>query len=329
MKCTGCGWLFSPTNTRSSCPRCGKPISEQQSGMIGHLPTAAIQPQAFVPQQYTANNTAEVGPGVQQQDWNMPWNTAQTQFSWQSSPIPLSAAATPASTQTTDDHLGEPFFQAPTATPDQFAHFQEATSSPAFPQIPQTPQQVEISGKPPIPFGFTVASLCVITGGLILVLVYFLSLGAIAADNAALQSAANRPKKVPTVVSLPSPTAIPVTSTPYPAQQYVNNVVMASNVATTTAQPTMLSNTFKLRQKMYVTFEVRTRSAGGICLVWYINNKILTSFAFPIASSTSAYSFASSATVGTGYVEIYWSSTASCSDPNKQLAQKAQFTVTA
>jgi hypothetical protein len=298
MRCASCGFPLSPNG--SSCRGCGKPVQGQQSGGIGHIPTAELQQQAFTAQQYAS--------------------------------MPVTQ-----SSKTQGGQSAEPFFQAPPTTTPEPLHYQEV-ASPGFSPIPPTTpgqlpfQRTSDTKKMPIPFGFTVASLCVITGGLILVFVYFLSLGVLATDNAALQSAAAHPKKAPTLITSPSPTTIPLTSTPtYPGQQYVDNVAMASAVVTSTAAPITVSNTFKLKKVMYVTFEVHTinHSTGGICLLWYINSKMFTTFAFPVSSSTSAYSYASSTTVGAGYVEIYWSSIASCTDPNKQLAQRTQFTVTA
>lgn len=339
MRCASCGFPLSPT--ASSCPRCKRPVQGQHSSGFGHAPIAEAQQQTLTAQQYNSNNVSEVGPGLQSQAWNTPWQAAPAAFSPSPSYLPTPSASVPVAqpTNITGEQLGEQFFQAPpTFTPDPFVRVQEAAPAPVFPQFPQAAQgQSPLQNgsnnkKAPIPFGFTVASLCVITGGLILVFVYFLSLGVLSTDNAALQSAAAHPKKAPTTVVSPSPTTIAATSTPtYPGQQYVDNVAMASAVVTTTAAPVTVSNTFKVKQKMYVTFEVHTvnHSTGGICLLWYLNNKEFTSFAFPVSSSTSAYSYAFANSVGTGNVEIYWSSAASCLDPNKQLAQKAQFTVTA
>ena len=71
---------------------------------------------------------------------------------------------------------------------------------------------------------------------------------------------------------------------------HVRRCDLPSAVATATAAPITVSNTFKVKHVMYVTFEVHTinHSTGGICLLWYINTKMFTSFAFPVSSSTSA-----------------------------------------
>ncbi len=340
MRCASCGFPLAPNG--SICRSCGKPAQGQQNGGINHVPIAELQQQAFAAQQYRGTNTLANGGVEPQQDWNTPWGATQAAFSQPPAFMPTPSSSMPAAppVQMPGSPSAEPFFQAPpTTTPDPLLHYQEA-ALPGFSPILPPPvatgrlpfQQATDAQKMLIPFGFTVASLCVITGGLILVFVYFLSLGVLATDNAALQSAAAHPKKVPTVITLLSPTAITLTSTPTnPGQQYVDNVAMASAVATTTAAPIIVSNTFKVKHVMYVTFEVHTinHSTGGICLLWYINTKMFTTFAFPVSSSTSAYSYASSTTVGAGYVEIYWSSIASCTDPNKLLAQRTQFTVTA
>ena len=103
---------------------------------------------------------------------------------------------------------------------------------------------------------------------------------------------------------------------------------MASLVNTTTAQPLQLTTTFKVNQKIYVSFNIHPDSKNGaVCLIWYLNNKKVTQFPFSVtASARAGYSYAIYGGTGPAYVEIYWASTTTCSD--KILAQRVDFTVT-
>jgi hypothetical protein len=181
--------------------------------------------------------------------------------------------------------------------------------------------------------GFIVAALCVISGGLILAFVYFLAMGlpatpttgayppTPAATRNMLAASPTTPTLSPT--SVPSPPAVAP-----PGQQYIDNSQMASFVNTTTAQPLQLTTTFKVNQKIYVTFNIHPNGKNGaVCLFWYLNKKNVTQFPFPVTASAKAgYSYAIYGGTGPAYVEIYWASTMTCSD--KILAQHVNFTVT-
>jgi hypothetical protein len=181
--------------------------------------------------------------------------------------------------------------------------------------------------------GFIVAALCVISGGLILIFVYFLALslpanpatGAYPPTSATTRTALTASPTSPTL----SPTAVlPPTAGTLPGQQYIDNSQMASLVNTVTAQPLQLTTTFKVNQKIYVTFNINPNGKNGaICLLWYLNNKIVTQFPFSVTTSAKAgYSYAIYGGTGPAYVDIYWASTTACSD--KILAQHVNFTVT-
>jgi hypothetical protein len=180
-------------------------------------------------------------------------------------------------------------------------------------------------------FGFTIAGLFIVSGGLLLIFVYIMSLGlsSAAPSSQALQAAATaralNAAKLATLPS-PSPTLQPTPASLYPAEQYVDNAQMASVINSTTALPLQLTTKFKVHQKIYVTFSLHPAHSGAVCLLWYLNNQQFISYQFPAeAVSISGYSYAMTNRPGSGYVEIYWASSTACAD--KMLAQQVTFTV--
>lgn len=178
--------------------------------------------------------------------------------------------------------------------------------------------------------GFTVAGLCILIGGLILIFVYFMAIGfpgGSSNNTATTNSASNGSTltKAPTTTVAPSPAA---SATTYPGQQYIDNAQMASAIDTTTKQPTQLTTTFKTNQKIYVIFQLHPAGHGGaVCLLWYLNGKQVTNFSFPASAySKLSYAYSIYGQAGAGYVDIYWASTTQCTD--QVLAQHIDFTVT-
>ncbi len=180
--------------------------------------------------------------------------------------------------------------------------------------------------------GFVIAGLCVIAGGLLLVFVYFMglslpqtnSLSVTGITPAATQTVMLSPtaaKATPTSVSSPTQGA-------FPGMQYISDPQMASSVNTATAQPLRASTTFAVKQKIYVTFDIHPNGrSGAVCLVWYLNNNVVTQFAFAVTTGAGAgYSYAIYGSAGPSYVQISWASTTACSD--SLLAQQVSFTVT-
>jgi hypothetical protein len=183
--------------------------------------------------------------------------------------------------------------------------------------------------------GFIIASVCVITGGLLLILVYFIAAG-LPPSTTQTQSITTgspvvtaTPHSTPTaVVPTPTPKPTPTASIgAFPAQQFIANPQMASAVNMTTAQVIQPATTFRVGQRVYVTFAIHPDSrSGAVCLLWYSNARTFSHFEFAVSSnSTVAYSYTYYATSGPAYVEIYWASDISCSD--KMLAQRVNFTV--
>jgi hypothetical protein len=179
--------------------------------------------------------------------------------------------------------------------------------------------------------GFTAAALCVIAGGLLLVFVYFVATGASGnANNSGVGSINTQHTSISPTSQPPSPSptnASSPTATSFPGQQYISNAQMASQINTQTAQPTQLSTTFTVNQKIYVTFQLHPAGqSGAVCLLWYLNSRQVTGYNFAVSQNTSAsYSYAIYGGTGTGAVEVYWASSSSCAD--KQLAQRVNFTV--
>jgi hypothetical protein len=173
----------------------------------------------------------------------------------------------------------------------------------------------------------------VITGGLILASVFFFAIGLPSAGTTTANHVTSVATKnivavTPTTPIL-TPTAVPSpTAGALVGSQFIDSAQMASTVNTTTAQPLLLTTTFKINQKIYVTFNIHPNGKNGaVCLNWYLNNKIVTQFPFGVTASAKAgYSYAIYGGTGPAYVEIFWASTTSCSD--KILAQHVTFTLT-
>lgn len=179
--------------------------------------------------------------------------------------------------------------------------------------------------------GFVVAGLCVATGGLLLVFVYFMGLSQPQANsysvNAVTPAVTQAVTPPPTLV--PSPTLAPSpTQGTLPGQQYITNPQMASSINTATAQPLQTASTFKVNQRIYVTFEIHAGGrSGAVCLTWLLNTHQVTQFSFPVSTGAgSGYSYAIYGSAGPSSVQIFWASTTSCSD--EVLAQQVSFTVT-
>ncbi len=225
-------------------------------------------------------------------------------------------------------------------------NYQWPQNMQAYPYSP-TPQQASQPGFAPGPpqqgtpprnplntkVGFVVAGLCILAGGMLLIFVYFLAIGLPGSNsnntNNTTTATSTSNVSTPTTTTAPTATAALSPTTPvYPGQQYIDNAQMANSVDPNSLQPTQLTTTFKIGQKIYVTFHVHPPGHSGVvCLVWYLNNQQVTNFNLPV-SANSKYSYAYSiyGRSGTAYVELYWASTTQCAD--QVLAQHVDFTVT-
>ena len=307
MRCTSCGLPLSPARTITSCPRCGIPISPEKTELW--RPVAPQSPSTFPPSS-SVYPPYILQPTPQPDQMRLPTPVIQ-------------------------GNQGSNFQQP------QVQEHRQASLGGLRPgvknyELPQAaPQYQPWQPKPPQPskrsknnLGFIVAGLCVLTGGLILVVVYFMSLGLpgnSTSNNAAKTNTAHSTSS-PTTAS--SPTSSP-TATPFPGQKYIDNAQMASSIDPSSHQPTQLTTTFKANQRMYITFHLHPAGQNGAaCLLWYMNNKPFFPYQLQVYSNEQAtYSYASYGGTGSGYVEIYWASTLKCSD--KILAQHVDFTITA
>jgi hypothetical protein len=179
--------------------------------------------------------------------------------------------------------------------------------------------------------GFTIAGTCIAAGTLILLLVFALARTLPQNDTAQTNQQTRQSSKA---VTAPTPTAEPTiepspTSSPTGDQQYFSGAQLGSEINNNTAQLVTQTNSFKLHQKIFVTFQVHTGTqVGTACLLWHWGNNSQSQFQFQLqGSSGSAYSFMPAEATGAGKVEIYYASTTDCS--GKVLAQTADFSVSA
>ena len=308
MKCTHCGLPLSPTNTSKICPRCHNSLVPAPGPVVQQT-------------QEQVDNQAWTGSAQ-----GPSWTQAQQ---WQSPPTPSSPMRTADSYQNQIPFT--PAAQAPLLRAEQTPRSAPTPtpgvmySTPVPAMRPQTPH---MSNR-----GFIISALCVISGGLILVFVYFIAMGLPAAPTTGANPVTSVTTKN-TVAATPTTPILTPTAVPSPTagallgNQFIDNTQMASTVNTTTAQPLLLTTTFKINQKIYVTFDIHPNGKNGaVCLYWYLNNKSVTQFPFGVTASAKAgYSYAIYGGTGPAYVDIYWASTISCSD--KILAQHVSFTVT-
>jgi hypothetical protein len=291
MKCATCGWLLSPNRPSANCPRCGAPVEGSQKS-AGGFSDSPVQ----------ANHASRGGNGafgsaalfVEQGQGSHNAPTMANNFQ-----VPLS----------------------PTVEPGQ--GWQPDPSSPAsFP-----PGRPDYSYQPPRKnynpkLGFVVAGLCIVTGALLLVIVYFMAVGGHGNTNGSTSS--NTPViSPPTVTASPSNTTPSPAATTYPAQQYLSNARMSSS-----PPPLRATSNFKTGQKIYVAFDLHPHGQKGVvCLAWYLNGQKATTYNFPVGGGDfTTYAYAIFDQTGPGYVELYWANNTSCS--NQQLAQSVNFTVT-
>lgn len=312
MRCSRCDMPLSPAKT--SCPRCGTEVAIASGGFKGQgdLPFAFTQA-ALEPKQQ--NGSGFVGMAV---------DVAPVQYNWgtQAGSVqetPFASTSVPPLTPLTS---GQGDAQAP-------LHLQDAL---AFSMLPPLPK----AGNRSVNIGFGLAGLCTVVACVLLVFVFIMAQTLPQPNNsssARVGSSVLVAQNTP-VIDL-SPTATTPISSPtptYPGQQYIANAQTASGINFATGQPTLPSTTFKVEQKIYITFDVHPNGqAGAVCLLWFINATQFASYPFALntTSTTSTYSYAATGNAGPGYVEIYWENAPSCIDPNKLLSDHVDFTVTA
>lgn len=339
MKCTNCGLPLSPNHTQVICPRC------HATTQAGPKPTLPQTSQSF-------DNQGWNGQGGQTGLPDSPWGQAQPVSYYQEGT--LTQVQPPPSPQwnTNPQHDQLPFPQPgqlwhatppptpiPTPTPGTYGAV-APTNSNAYMAPPHStgaiyPPPIPLR-RPPTPrtsnFGFFVATLFVITGGLMLAVVYFMALSLPQTD--ATSASLSTPQSAQSIVPSPTTAKTPIvnltpTTSALPGQAYIDTAQMASAVNINTAQPLQTTTSFRENKKIYVTFAIHPNGkSGAVCLYWYLNSHTITQYPFTVTATAKAgYSFAVYGDPGAAYVDIYWASTITCSD--KILAQHVIFTVTA
>ncbi len=335
MRCTHCDLPLSPTNPARVCPRCHMPIVTS-TNTAAKLKRASMAPASAwgdgtVPLGWQENSGPVVGtpaPGSQ------PSISQQTPYPqpgqmWLPSSTPPSTPAPVSSVSgshfwASEIHKG---FQPLLQLQDMQRGTRPLRPMPPIDKTRSIPMATSN-------MGFIIAGLCVLTGGLLLILVYVLSAGllpptaqtqSITVGNSVKTATRHHtPTAVSTRNEQPSPTD---TSGVFPAQQYITDPQMASAVNTNTAQVIQAATTFHVGQRVYITFTIHPNGhSGAVCLQWYANAQAFSHFEFAVSSSsTVAYSYTYYATAAPAYIEIFWASSASCSD--ELLAQRINFTV--
>jgi hypothetical protein len=334
MRCTGCGLPLSPQRTH--CPRCGKAAGEPEEKNNKQAET----PQYAFPSFQENNNPTDIEAfqaqpaGIaQQQLYNeipgQVFHSAGTeQFPGQPNQMAL---PDPGQTLQANPAQKSDWQSFPQPKPGNAPS--DGIKAGEFRPSPQRPEPIH--SRRTVQPGFTVAGLCVLSGGLILMLVYIISLNlpllatgtpsATIANTPTSQTLSPGAQMAATTTPL-SPTAIPTPS--LPGKMYIDNAQMGSSLVLNTAQLSQITTTFTVNQKIFVTFIVHPLNAGGaVCLNWYVNQKQFSQFSFAVGVGLQhAYSFAFAGSAGSGSVSISWASSTDCTD--KMLAQVVTFTVT-
>ena len=294
MRCTNCGLPLSPTSTSSNCPRCHIALVSEAKPIAAYpgFPPVAQIPLPQAGQMWRPDPTPSPLP----------------------TPEPMEAAVRNISASDMRD----------ARTVGALPSGQGMMHSKPTPILPVQRGRVGNGG-------FILAGLCVITGGLILVFVYFMASGlpSINTTSGSMETTKITGGTLPPATIAPSPTILLSPSVEaFPGQQYIDNAQLASAINTNTAQPIQTATTFKANQRIYVTFNIHPNGkSGAVCLFWYLNKNIITQYPFAVTAAANAgYSYATYGAAGVSYVEIYWASSTTCSD--KILAQHVNFTVT-
>ncbi len=329
MRCTNCGFPLSPTSTSGVCPRCHMAVATGGKGRNG-----------AAEQQQTTWGSGSVVSGWQEQSGPMVGTPPNSTLP------PGSTYANSMPHHTPYPQPGQLWFPTPPATPvpapgDVGAEYgtggtgeMRQETRPLRPTPSIYAQKRRGMCKADSNLGFVIAGLCVLTGGLLLIVVYFLAAGLSPATvqttstmtGNAVTTSMGHHTPTATAQGTQQPTATATTQA-FPGQQYISNPQMASAVNTNTAQVITTATTFKVGQKVYVTFNIHPNGqSGAICLQWYTNARAFSHYEFAVSSESSvAYSYTYYAVAGSGYVEIYWASNVSCND--ELLAQRVNFTV--
>ncbi|MBV9614224.1 MAG: hypothetical protein JO031_02070, partial [Ktedonobacteraceae bacterium] len=331
MRCTGCGLPLSPQRTH--CPRCGKAAGEpgKQEEQVNNQ--AAMAQHAFSALQEGSNvpvrvETAQGQPAsiAQQQASNQMSDQMFYSSGTEQSPVQINAQ--PSEQDRTLLSSPEQLSNWRSASqPDQSSIIANELRPGEFQPSPRPPQRPgQTHSRLKVQPGFTIAGLCVLSGGLILVLVYIISLYLPPLSGSSQSTSTTAKTSVSQNISpelqggLPAntktSTPIPVTPTSaLPGKTYIDNAQTASSIDPGTALPSQTAKTFNVSQKIYVTFTLHPVNSGAVCLAWYVNQQQFSQFAFSVdVTSHNAYSYAYAPTAGPASVNLYWASSDACTD---------------
>jgi hypothetical protein len=344
MRCSNCGLPLSPS--RTNCPRCGTTYNESPRKVRSEQDGLPPQAGAFAAGNISASPNVQPGhveAGIPYAQWNAYSTPTLHEAPASYPPVEVGQEPFP-------DSDKEPAFFDPSPTikkqsmphqvpqqleqnwvPQPMSQSSGWTPMPApmrpFSQAVYTPATLQRSQRT-MRIGFTAAGICLIAGALILTFVSIMAQPLLSSNSP--QATYTNTSNTPPVTASPSPT-VPTPTPPeiFPGAQYITNARMASAVNENTAQATQYATNFTANQNIYVTFTLNTGNQGGaVCLRWYMNNQYVNHYEFAAVGKNltyNSYSFTSMSTPGTGYVEVYWASTAACTD--KLLAQHVTFMV--
>jgi hypothetical protein len=330
MRCTGCGLPLSPQRTH--CPRCGKAAGEPEEKSVNQAET----PQYAFP----SNNIPGGVEALQAQSATIAQSQANNEMPGQvfhstgtePFPGPPNQMVLPDPGQTLQANPAQKSDWQPFSPPEAGTPPSDGMKAGEFRPFPQRPGPAH--SRRTVQPGFTIAGLCILSGGLILLLVYIISLQlpSLATGTTSTTIPANTPTSQslsPGAQATATPEVPTATPTPsLPGKAYIDNAQMGSSLILNTAQLSQATTTFTVNQKIFVTFMVHSLNTGGaVCLNWYVNQKQFSQFSFAVgAGSQHAYSYAFAGSAGPGSVSISWASSTDCTD--KMLAQVVTFTIT-
>jgi hypothetical protein len=126
----------------------------------------------------------------------------------------------------------------------------------------------------------------------------------------------------PNNIKTTQPTTLPIPQTAPsfgPAAVIINSATTASQIDSTTAQPRVPTNQFKVGDTIYLTYSVHPKSPGTVTAKWYTNNNFYQQ-STPISIKDAASGFIPMQYLQSeeGKVELYW---------NSQLAVTLYFVV--
>lgn len=265
MKCAHCGFVLLLAYKR--CSRCGAAMTESLTPSLVVRDAGSEQPSPFAEQEDPASSRARdlhAAAELPQQEWEAPaspplWK-AQVAVSAPQEPSSLSQHFLHSpSSNTRKQHLS-PKIKAGAAGNSRIS----SLSQEPFPRPVRSSRQ-KVQGRA-THFGYTVAALCISTSGLILLFVYFMARNLPPISPAGVKAPPTSTSSTTIATPLVSPTLSP--------QPAIDHVQLASQVDPMQAQAVRITTTFKVNQRMYVTFDIHAGGhSGTVCLLWYLNTK--------------------------------------------------------